>query len=222
MNIKRLVFWAVFVLILGLIIWGLAIAMNKPVPGTTLSSPAPISTFDHVRGTEDAPVTLIEYSDFQCLACQTYYYIISKLLDENSSKIRFVYRHFPLDNILPDGKVQHPNAIPSAMASEAAGAQGKFWEMYDLIFDNAIEWKDVTDPTDIFVGYATKLKLNTEQFKADLSSTTLRAKIKRDKDDGVKIGINSTPTFFINGKAITNPPNYEEFKAIIDTASVGN
>ncbi len=213
MNTKRIIFWSGFVVVLGLIVWGLTVAMNKPVKDNKPSSAGEITAVDHSRGPIDAPVTLIEYSDFQCPACQTYYYFVKRLLDEASTTMRFAYRHFPLS--------QHANAVPSALASEAAGVQGKFWEMYDPIFTNHTEWTELVNPTDVFVGYATKIGLNVEQFKEDMSSSTLRDKIQADLDGGIRIGINATPTFFVDGKAITNPPSYEEFKAIIETAAKG-
>jgi len=210
MNTKRIIFWLCFVVILALIIWGLIVAMNKPTNGGSAGTPAPVSAADHVRGPADAKVTMIEYSDFQCPACEAYYPVVEKLMAESSSTIRMVYRHFPLP--------QHANAIPAAMASEAANAQGKFWEMYNMLFTNHVDWTELNDPTPVFVGYATKLGLDIDKFKADLSSSTLRDIITNDSNEGVKIGINATPTFFINGKAIQNPQSYEQFKSIIDAA----
>ena len=185
--------------------------MNKPVKDNRPASAGEITATDHSRGPIDAPVTLIEYSDFQCPACETYYHIVKRLLDESSTTIRFAYRHFPLS--------QHANAVPSALASEVAGVQGKFWEMYDLIFTNHTDWTELTNPTDIFVGYAATIGLNVDEFKKDMASSTLRDKIEADLNGGIKIGINATPTFFVNGNAITNPPTYEEFKTIIETAA---
>lgn len=214
MNTRRIIFWSGFVIVLGLIIWGLIVAMNKPVNGTKLASAGEITATDNSRGPADAPVTLIEYSDFQCPACETYYYFVKRLLDEASTTVRFAYRHFPLQ--------QHANAIPASLASLAAGVQGKFWEMYDLLFTNHTDWTELSDPTDIFMGYAMKIGLNVDQFKNDMASSTLRNKIQADEDGGIKIGINATPTFFVNGQAITNPPTYEAFKTIIETAAQGS
>ncbi|MBU6427084.1 DsbA family protein [Patescibacteria group bacterium] len=211
MNTKRILFWTIFVLIIGLIIWGLAIAMKKPLPTATVTAPAPISATDHVKGPSNAPVTLIEYSDFECPACEQYYPVVTQLLSDEAGKIQFVYRHFPLP--------QHTNAVPAAMASEAAAAQGKFWDMYDLLFTNHADWVDLSDPTSVFVGYATKLGLNVDQFKTDLASSTLRDRINADLQEGTQIGIDATPTFFVNGKAITNPSSYDQFKSIIDAAA---
>jgi protein-disulfide isomerase len=211
MNAKRILFWSCFLIILALIIWGLAVAMKRPTPGTILGEYGEITATDHVRGPSNAPVTLIEYSDFQCSACEYYYPMVARLLNESSTTVRFVFRHFPLS--------QHANAMSSSMAAEAAGARGKFWEMYDLIFGNHADWTELPDPTQKFVNYASELGLNADQFKNDTSSSTLRDKIQADQDGGVKIGINATPTFFVNGKVITNPSNYDQIKAIIDSAA---
>ncbi len=216
MNTRRIFFWSAFVVILGLIVWGLVVAMNKAPSDKTakLGQPAPVTGQDHVWGPTDAPVTIIEYSDFQCPACQAYYYVLEKLMASSTVPIRLVYRHFPL--------TQHKNALPAAMASEAASVQGKFWEMYGLIFDNAADWTEADDPNPVFVGYATKIGLDAEKFKTDLSSATLKEFIKSQNEEGLKIGINSTPTFFVNGKVITNPTSYAAFQALIEEAASGN
>jgi len=212
MNTKRFLFWACFIIVLVLIIWGLIVAMGKtPVTlGQNFGTPAPITASDHVFGPKDAPVTIVEYSDFQCPACQTYYFIMEKVLASSTVPFRLVYRHFPLS--------QHQNAVPASLASESAGVQGKFWEMYRLMFENQTDWEGLKDTTSIFVGYAKEIGLDVEKFKADLSSTTLKDKIKANMDEGIKIGVNATPTFFVNGKAINNPASYDEFKTIIEQA----
>lgn len=215
MNTKRILFWLGFVVVLALIIWGLIVAINKPIPeiAPILGIPAPISGIDHITGPENAPVTMIEYSDFQCPACQAYHGLVEQMIASSTIPIRFVYRHFPL--------AQHPNAIPAAMASEAAGVQGKFWDMYHEIFANPTEWTELDNPTEVFIGYANKIGLDIVRFKADLTSSTLKDRITSDTKDGNRIGIGGTPTFFINGKAINNPTSYEVFKKIIENAASG-
>lgn len=213
MNTKRIIFWSVFLVILALIVWGLAVAMKKsanaPV-GLNLGTPASVTVVDHIRGPENAKVTLLEYSDFQCPACQAYYPLISRIMDEASTSLRLVYRHYPLP--------QHANAFSAAVASEAAAVQGKFWEMYDLLFATPSDWTEESDPTPVFVRYAGQIGLNVSQFTNDLASSTLKDKVTAQKNEGIKLGINATPTFFINGKAIANPQGYEPFKQIIDSA----
>jgi protein-disulfide isomerase len=212
MNIKRITFWSGFVIIIALIVWGLIVAMNK-TPGSTskIGVPAPVTSADHILGNVDAPVTLIEYGDFQCPACQTYYYYVEKLYNEASSSLRIVFRHFPLS--------QHPNAIPAAKVSEAAANQGKFWEMYAELYANQTDWseKPVLESITIIESYGTKLGLDMVKFKADEASTTTLATIDEEQAEGVSIGIDHTPSFFLNGKEIT-PNNYDEFKTLIDEA----
>lgn len=212
MNTRRIFFWVAFIIILALIIWGLIVAMNRPVPsGPNLGTPAPVTALDHVTGPADAPVTMIEYSDFQCPACELYHPLIEKVLASSTIPIRFIYRHFPLS--------QHANAMPAALASEAAGVQGKFWDMYHLLFNNHEEWTELPDAKPIFIKYASDIGLDVEQFKTDLSSSTLKDRIVADSDGGIKIGIDSTPTFFLNDRAITNPKSYDEFISDIQKAA---
>jgi len=206
MNTKRIMFWLGFFIVLVLIIWGLIVAMNKPVTSQEPKNPAPATVNDHIFGKSDAVVTLIEYSDFQCPACRTYYYFVDKLLNSTTS-VRVVYRHFPLP--------QHPNAIPAALAFEAASVQGKSFEMYKMIFENYDQWVELTDPKPEFVKYAESLGLNVSKFSEDMASTTLRKIIDDNAIEGQKIGINATPTFFVNGKFINNPPSYAEFEKLI-------
>ncbi len=216
MNTKRIIFWASFIIILGLIVWGLAVAMNKPVStGPKLGTPSDVTSSDHVRGPANAPVTVIEYSDFQCPACAAYYPLIEKLANDASTTVRLVYRHFPLFPL------PHKNALIAAQASEAASMQGKFWDMYQLLFENQTAWENSNTAATIFEGYAERIGLNMSVYKKDIDSVEVKARIQRDRDEGDALGINSTPAFFINGKAIINPNGYEAFKALIDTAARG-
>jgi protein-disulfide isomerase len=114
---------------------------------------------------------------------------------------------------------QHKNAVPASLASESASLQGKFFEMYRLLFENQSDWSELADPNPVFVGYAQQIGLNLERFKTDLASTTLKKLITDSADEGIKIGISGTPTFFINGKVIDNPQGYEAFKTLIETTA---
>lgn len=217
MNTKRILFWLGFIVILALIIWGLIVAMNKPSKygdGSQLGVPAEVGAEDNIIGSSDAPVTIIEYSDFQCPACEMYYHMVERILASSTTPVRLVYRHFPL--------IQHRNAVPASLASEAAAKQGKFWDMYNLLFSNHSEWTELADPSSVFLGYATKIGLDLKQYESNLADPALLARVKRDENEGLKIGINATPTFFVNGKAITNPASYDEFQTIIQTAANGN
>lgn len=173
---------------------------------------APIE--DHVKGGETAIVSIVEYSDFQCPACAAYYPAVKQLLEEFDGQVSFSYKHFPLNRI-------HINADLAARATEAAGLQGKFWEMHDMIFENQKTWSDVSAKK-IFVGYAEELGIDTDKFKDDLSSKEVRKKVQNDYDEGIELGVSSTPSFFFNGEKIENPQTYEEFKALIQTAVDGS
>lgn len=215
MNIKRILFWLGFVVVLGLIIWGLIVASYKDSSGGGLAGgePMAISSLDHVRGPENAVVTLIEYADYQCPACAAFYPVVERLILEASTTMRFVTRHFPLQ--------QHRNAIIAAQAAEAAGKQGKYWDMAGLLYDNQKSWETLTgsQAQELFKGYAERLKLNIAMYEIDFTNTDIKAKIEADRADGLKIGIKGTPSFFLNGKAISNPQSYVEFKKIIDNAT---
>ena len=215
MNTKRIIFWIAFLVVLGLIAWGLVVAMNRPVHNQPhLGIPSDVTVADHVRGPIGAPVTVIEYSDFQCPACALYYPVVEQLI-ASSTNVRVVYRHFPL---YPK---PHPNAMIAAQAAEAAGKQGKFWEMYHFLFPGQNTWADLSQEKalDIFRGYATDIGLNISQYNTDFDSPEVKAKITADRTEGDALGINGTPTFFVNGKAIVNPKGYEAFKKIIDEAA---
>ncbi len=213
MNTKRILFWGIFIIILALIVWGLIAAMNKAPQLGKLLEPAPVTSADHIRGPASAPVTLIEYGDFQCPACGVYFPIFERVWNEASTSVRLVFRHFPLS--------QHPNAIPAAKASEAASLQGKFWEMFAQLYENQSEWSDAPDASPIFAKYAATIGLDAAKFKSDSALASLASVIQADEDEGIHIGINHTPTFFLNGKEIS-PNTYADFKALIDAAIAGS
>ncbi|NUQ57035.1 MAG: DsbA family protein [Candidatus Paceibacter sp.] len=166
-----------------------------------------LSATDQIKGNASSTNVIIEYSDFQCPACASYHPIVKQFVADSGDKVAFVYRHFPLP--------QHKNAKTSAAAAEAAGKQGKFWEMHDLIFENQKAWENSAKAEEIFTGYARQLGLNVEQFAADYNSEEIKAKVDADYKSGVKAGVNSTPSFFLNGKKITNPRSYDEFKTLL-------
>ena len=169
----------------------------------------PISQNDHITGNASASATLIEYSDFQCPACAGYQPMVNQIKKDLGDNIQIIFRHFPLTNI-------HPNAHLAAQASEAAANQGKFWQMHDLLFINQDSWSDLEDPEEEFHQYAVDLELNLEQFTTDLTSKETIDQVGSNYQSGLKAGVNSTPSFFINNKKIKNPTSYEAFKQIIE------
>lgn len=159
---------------------------------------------DWVRGNENAQVVVVEFSDFQCPACAAYEPVVDRMMEELGDQVAVVYRHYPLTSI-------HKNAQLAAQASEAAGRQGKFWEMHDKLFLQQTVWAEVTDPTEIFVEYAAEVGVNTEQFLADLNSDQVKELVAEDVTSGNRLGIQGTPTFYVNGKKMPTVRSYNEF-----------
>lgn len=216
MNTRRIIFWTSFIIVLGLIIWGLVVAMNRDISSIVSSgTPMPVTEVDHIRGPEDAPVTLIEYSDLECPACAAYMPIVERVVAEASTTVRFVYRHFPL---YPS---PHRNALLASQAAEAAALQGKFWDMYLILFENQQSWtgKPLATARASFESYAERIGLDVERFKADIDSEEVIARVQRDRDDSKALNLMGTPSFFVNGKAINNPRSYEEFVQILQDAA---
>lgn len=207
--VKKYSIWAGAILVIILTIAGLAWLVTSPSPSTSSITVPEISDKDITNGQISAKVSLIEYSDFQCPACAAYNPIVTQLLSDYKGKIYYAYRMFPLTNI-------HKNALISAQAGFAAYKQDKFFEMDQLLFGGQKDWSEQNDPRSIFMGYARQLKMDTSKFQADLNSDEAKNYVKESQDRATSQGINSTPTFFVNGVKIQNPPGYEAFKKIID------
>jgi protein-disulfide isomerase len=147
----------------------------------------PVSERDHASGPENAPVTLVEYGDFECPYCGMAYLVVKSAQRELGKQLRFVFRNFPLAEA-------HPHARLAAQAAEAAAVQGKFWEMHDALFEH----QDALEAEDI-AGYAKSLGLDMAQFARDLQDAKYTKRVRDDFRSGVRSGVNGTPTFFING-----------------------
>ena len=147
----------------------------------------PVGDRDHVRGPADAPITLVEYGDYECPDCGTAHPIVSELRRRLGDQLRVVFRNFPC----PDA---HPHAQRAAEAAEAAGAQGKFWEMHDKLFENFYALEDAD-----LARYASEIGLDVERFERELSAHVYAQRVREDVDSGQRSGVNRTPTFFING-----------------------
>jgi protein-disulfide isomerase len=147
----------------------------------------PVSASDHIAGPDHAPVTFVEYGDYECPSCGMAYPIVKRAQQELGNQLRFVFRNFPLAE-------SHPHARIAAQAAEAAGAQGRFWEMHDMLFEHqdALELEDLN-------GYAKLLGLDVQQFSRDLEAGTYAKRVRDDFRNGVRNGVNGTPTFFVNG-----------------------
>lgn len=147
---------------------------------------------ENVTGNEDAAVTLVEYSDFQCPACASFEPALESVLAEYGDQIRFQYMHFPLPI--------HSFAQQASVAAEAAGMQGKFFEYKDMLFENQQAWASAGTPVPFFVGYAEELDLDIDQFRRHMNSSVLRNKVGEEMSQGRALGVTGTPTFFLNGE----------------------
>ncbi len=199
---------AVFILIFGGL--GFMIARNNRIATTPVSRDKLIAPYSYTKGNRDAKVSLVEFGDFQCPACAAAHPLVEQLLAyyKDNPDVNFVFRHFPLP--------QHQFALLSAESVEAAGAQGKFWEMYDLLYTNQNAWVSSSDPLSIFVEYANQLKLDVNRFKNEVQQNKYNQSISDDQQQGLALGINSTPTFFLNGNKMVGIQSLEDFKARID------
>lgn len=148
-------------------------------------------------GPQEAPVTVVEFSDFQCQACRASWPQVESLLDKYPDKIRFIYRHFPLTSI-------HQHAVIAAAAAEAAADQGKFWEYAGLLFDQQETWSQTRDPKELFVSFAKQIEIpDPDKFQKDLENQTGKDRVLAELQLGNKLGVNATPTFFVNGEKTT-------------------
>lgn len=141
---------------------------------------------DHIAGPASAPVTLVEYGDYQCPYCGLAYPIVKSLQQAMGDELRFVFRNFPLVD-------SHPHAEHAAEAAESAGAQGLFWEMHDTLYENQQSLDDLA-----LLAYGGQVGLDTDQLATDLADGTYRGRVREDFRSGVRSGVNGTPTFFIN------------------------
>jgi len=153
----------------------------KPIAKENLILPT-----TYTKGAKDASVWLVEFSDFQCPACKVFSSVVSDLSKKYPDKLLVAYRYFPLDS--------HPQSIPAAIAAEAAGIQGKFWEMEQLLFASQERFSDTLYPE-----LATQLGLDMNVFKESFIDPKTKQVITNDRSYGISIGINATPTFFLNG-----------------------
>lgn len=165
----------------------------------------------HIRGNPAAPVTLEEFGDFQCPPCGQFAAFVEELLREYDSRLRVVFRNFPLP--------AHEHAREAALAAEAAGFQGKFWEMHDTLYREQLAWSKAPNARELFESYAGTLGLNMDQFKKDMDSDKARERVDSDHALGDSLGIKVTPTMFINKRPMEpQEKNPEGIRAAINAA----
>ena len=200
---NKIWFWSISILVLVLLTWIVINAANPNSNGSTV-----VTDQEWSKGSPDALVTLIEYSDFQCPACAIYYQMVNKLADEMGDDVLIIFRHFPLPSI-------HSQAELAAQAAEAAGQQGAFWDMHDKLFEEQRAWSNQSDAKDIFIGYAEELNLDIAKFKSDIANSDIKDAVKDDRKSGDKALIEGTPTLFLNGKKINNPRSYDKLRQAV-------
>jgi protein-disulfide isomerase len=183
----------------------------RPAASSRPTSPDPDRTYNlpvgtsPVRGPADAPVTIVEFSDYQCPFCARSEPLVKEALGAYPSQARLVYKHFPLTAI-------HPQALPAALAAAAAQKQGKFWEMHEKLFAN----QRALAPEQI-AQYAREIGLDMARFESDIQSDTVKAAVQEDVQLGQRAGVRGTPTIFVNGKILQNR-SLDGFRQLIDPA----
>jgi protein-disulfide isomerase len=206
----RILTWTVAIAMIIGLGWGMVKLANQvPAASDGGKLAVPVGVNENIRGPDDAPLTIVEYSDMQCPACAAYQPLMEQAFAEPelAGKVRLVFRHFPLTKI-------HPNAQQSAQAAQAAALQGKFWEMHDLLFKEQSSWAKLTGAAagEKFRGYASSLGLDVSRWEEDRDSGAVKDKVAADVTGADASGVNSTPTFFINGTQMTPPQSYDDFK----------
>jgi protein-disulfide isomerase len=187
---------------------------NRPVALTISREPAPGNEKQesmHVRGPAGAPVTLEEFGDFQCPPCGMISGPLLEIEKDYGPKLRVIFRNFPFPN--------HEHALEAAYAAEAAGLQGRYWEMHDLLYKEQASWSKAPDAKQLFVSYAKILGLEMDRFEADVAGPTVKARITADQERGKSLGVKATPSIFINNQGL--PPkslNPTALRAAIDEA----
>ncbi len=162
---------------------------------TNTAAPSVGAEPPHVRGVQSAPVTLEEYGDFECPPCGSLYPILKNVEKDYGDRLRVVFREFPLSQI-------HKHAYDGARAAEAAGVQGKFWEMHDLLYEKQSEWTVAPDPRSMFVNYARTLQLNEDSFMRDIAGELASTRVALDMRRGKSRGVIGTPTVFVGDRQL--------------------
>ncbi|MGC9968793.1 MAG: thioredoxin domain-containing protein [Minisyncoccia bacterium] len=205
----------VVIVVAGVTSGGFSAGTANSTPPEFVATTAPtITAADWTRGKKDAKVSIIEYGDFECPACAEYSPVMNQLFAAYGDRVLFAFRNFPLYSI-------HPNAGISSQAAEAAGLQGKFWEMHDLLYQKQNEWAGAASSSVVnqyFDKYASSLGLDVNKFNQNINANPVVSKVQADVAGGNAAQIDHTPTFFVNLKQIPNPTSYNDFKAVLDGA----
>jgi NhaA family Na+:H+ antiporter len=183
-----------------------AVAPTQNAPSTALAGAKP----PHVKGSDNAPVTLEEFGDFECPPCGAFYPELKKLeADYGGDKLRVIFRQYPLPQV-------HKHALVAATAAEAAGFQGRFWEMYDKLYSDQATWSKAPDPSPFFLDYARGIGLDINRFVQDVNSTEAQTRVTLDYQRGKSLGVKGTPTIFINGRVLPPETTDKQLREMID------
>lgn len=215
-KIKSAIIWTIAIIAISGLVYGAMFAVDKASNiksggtdynnvGVSEDKLLPVDESDHIRGDKNAKITVIEYSDFECPACVAAAPVVKELIVGYEGKVRFVSRSFPLP--------QHKLARAASYAAEAAGVQGKFYEMSDVINERKSEWALEKDPTGKFKEYANGIGLDVEKFSADMNSEMIKNKVTRDEQNAYDLQLFQTPSFFIDGKYVND---IGEMKVLLD------
>jgi len=209
---KRTLPFIIILVVLGAAV-GSALYFTRSTPGSSNPSPAtasaapsatppspvltgvPGSDPPHMLGSPNAPARLEEFGDYQCPPCGLFHPILQQMQKEFGDKLQITFRNFPLSQ-------NHQHALAAASAAEAAGLQGKFWEMHDRLYEHQNDWKDKFDVRPIFEGYATEIGLNMDRYQRDLAGEAVAQRIFLDQRRGQSMGVKGTPTVFLNGREV--------------------
>ncbi len=210
-KIKTLQWTIVITAIVGSLIWmlssGSAPTEKKAAVSEDAGTLLTVAPDDYIKGKVGGTVTLVEYVDFECEACAAFFPLVKQLEKDFSNDLQIVIRYFPLPG--------HRNGMTAALAVEAAGQQGKFFEMHDLLYTEQKKWGEKPKPTpEVFEAYAQQLGLDMEKYKAVVNSPETKARVERDMESGDALGNTGTPSFYLNGKKL-QPNSYEEFKQAV-------
>jgi len=211
MKSETKLFVAIILGTIAIVVAGIFLMTRGTTSATKVDSSLLVRADSDRIASGSGTITMVEFGDFQCPACGAYYPVVKQVVSDFHTQINYVFRNFPLDSI-------HPNAHIAAQAAEAAGVQGKYWEMHDMLYVKQAEWSDKSNARDIFAGYAQSLGLDVNKFKTDIDSSVVTSKVQEDISDGNALTINQTPTFFINGQMIDNPATFADFETLIKSA----
>jgi protein-disulfide isomerase len=197
---KRFIPLAIIVIVLIAAVVGGMILLRSSRQASNSNAPTPDPALDvkgaeppHIRGNPNAPVTLEEFGDFQCPSCGTYYPELKKIEAEFGDKLRVIFREYPLISM-------HEHALMAAQAAEAAGLQGKFWEMHDKLYESQTQWTPAKDLVPIFADYAKQIGIDPDRFMKDLNGEQVAQRIFQDGKRVHALGLQGTPTFLVNGQ----------------------